>query len=126
MTHPEIRKRVSAWALRVRSRAYPPPLAVVEVPLIFEGGYNQWFNGVLCLSTQRPNRLQRLVKRGWSVAEARRRERLQWPVRKREKYSDWVVRNNSGISSLRRGLVEWLDYLEREKSLERYQKYFGK
>ncbi len=126
LTHPEIRRRVRIWAMKLKSKTVPPPLAIVEVPLIFEGGYHRWFDGVLCLSTQRAERLRRLAMRGWSSAEVGRREKMQWPIRKREKYSDWVVRNNMGIPSLREGLAEWLVYLRRENTPARYQKYFGK
>jgi len=98
---------------------------VVEVPLIFEGGYYRWFDGVLCLSAKPQRRLLRLAKRGWNAAEARRREKLQWPARKREARSDWVVRNNGSLQELHRWLREWLGSIEGGKP-SRHSKYFGK
>src|SRR5208282_6855200 len=82
LTHPEIRRRVDLWVAKLLKRTRPPRLMVVEVPLIFEGGYYRWFDGVLCLSAKPQRRLLRLAKRGWNAAEARRREKLQWPARK--------------------------------------------
>lgn len=125
LTHPEIRRRVAYWVKKCLTRRSPPRLVVVEVPLIFEGGYYRWFDGVLCLSATAQRRLSRLTKRGWSVSDARQRENLQWPARKRELMSNWVVRNNGTHLELHRQLQKWLDSID-DWALPRHSKYFGK
>jgi dephospho-CoA kinase len=125
LIHPEIRRRVYLWVKELLNRSRPPRLMVVEVPLLFEGGYYRWFDGVLCLSSRTPRRILRLAKRGWSVSEARRREKLQWPTKKREVLSDWVIRNNGSLPELHRLLREWLNSLA-GKETSRHSKYFGK
>jgi dephospho-CoA kinase len=125
LTHPEIRRRVYLWVKEFLNRSRPPRLVVVEVPLLFEDGYHRWFDGVLCLSAKTPRRILRLTKRGWSVPEARRREKLQWPARNREVLSDWVVRNNGSLPELYRLLREWLNSLTGGEN-SRHSKYYGK
>jgi dephospho-CoA kinase len=125
LTHPEIRRRVDLWVRKLMKKNHPPRIMVVEVPLIFEGGYHRRFDGVLCLSSKTQKRRLRLAKRGWSASEARLREKLQWPARKRESRSDWVVRNNGSLRDLYRLLREWLSSIAGSKT-PRHSKYFGK
>lgn len=125
LTHPEILRRVELWAGNLSRGPRPPRLVVVEIPLIFEGGYYRWFDGVLCLSARTRRRLLRLIRRGWSAPEARRREKLQWPAKKKEAMSDWVVRNNGSFQELRRFLREWLGSLDGGKT-SGHPQYFGK
>ncbi len=125
-THPEIRRRVGVWAKKLASRLRPPRLAVVEVPLIYEGGYYRWFDGVLCISAQTRKRRLRLARRGWTAAESLRREKLQWSARKREMSSNWVVRNNKDIPTLHRELKKWLKRMDGKSARSWKTEYFGK
>lgn len=125
LIHPEIRRRVSLWVDDQLNKSYPSLIMAVEVPLIFESGYNLWFDGVLCISSRTVNRLSRLTKRGWSLSEAHRRESLQWPIKKRELHSDWVVRNNGTRKEFRNLLVKWLNKMIGPKTI-RNLKHFRK
>ncbi len=125
IVHPEIRRRVNLWVKKLLKRTNPPPLMVVEVPLIFEGGYHRSFDGVLCISAKTKRRHRFLTKRGWTISEARRREKLQWPNKRKEAFSDWVVRNNGSLESLQKALRVWLTTMDVNGN-SRQIKYFGK
>ena len=50
LTHPIIFKMVKEWASQQKIRNSIYPLLVVEVPLLFESGFERFFDGVLCVS----------------------------------------------------------------------------
>jgi dephospho-CoA kinase len=108
LIHPEIRKRVAKWIRLKGKEKLKMPLAVVEVPLLFERGYYRAFDQTLCVSAPRALRQKRLLKRGWSLEEIRRREKLQWTQARKNKKADEVIFNQSGRKDLKYAVGQWL------------------
>ena len=109
LLHPEIRKRVAQWISQQTHRVLPYPMVVVEVPLLFEGGYNRTFDRVLSVSAPWNQRQQRLLKRGWDLAEIRRREKTQWSQSRKNSRADWIIFNQSGRKDLKYAVNRWLE-----------------
>lgn len=107
--HPEIRKRVAKWIEGQARRSLPFGLVVVEVPLLFERGFNRAFDGVLCVSAPLETRRKRLLKRGWDPVEIRKRERAQWSQTRKNKKADWIISNRRGTKELKAAVGRWLD-----------------
>lgn len=112
MLHPAVRTKVSEWVRSWSKKSFVPALVVVEVPLLFEGGYYRWFDGILCVSAPKVIRQKRLLKRGWNLAEIQRREKLQWSQFRKNKMANWVVFNEGTHKNLRYTVYRWLECLE--------------
>lgn len=106
--HPAIRKRVAEWVRHQARKPSPPERVVVEVPLLFEGGYYRSFDGALCVSAPSALRHQRLIRRGWSRGEIHRREKTQWPQARKNRMADWVIFNRGTRKELEYAVDRWL------------------
>jgi dephospho-CoA kinase len=111
MLHPAVRTKVAEWVENWSKKSFVPALVVVEVPLLFEGGYYRWFDGILCVSASKAIRQKRLLKRGWNLAEIQRREKLQWSQIQKNKMANWVVFNEGTQKNLRYTVHRWLERL---------------
>jgi dephospho-CoA kinase len=112
LLHPEIRKRVARWIVRQSLRSLPYAMVVVEVPLLFERGYNGVFDRVLCVSAPRDERRKRLLKRGWNLSEIRLREKAQWSQTRKNSQADWIIFNQNGRKDLKYAVNRWLEKFE--------------
>ncbi len=110
--HPEVRKRVAKWINRQTRKASPYRMVVVEVPLLFERGYNRAFDRILSVSSPRNQRQQRLLKRGWDLPEIRLRENAQWSQSRKNSRADWIIFNQSGRKHLKYAVNQWLKRFE--------------
>jgi dephospho-CoA kinase len=108
LMHPAIRATILRWVRRESLRKPGPKLVVVEVPLLFEGGFHRKFDGVLSVSSPRILRRQRLLKRGWNPAEILAREGAQWPQERKDRKADWVILNSGNQKELKYRVCEWL------------------
>lgn len=109
LMHPQIREKVADWFEGQVQKTKTPVLVVVEVPLLFEGGFYRWFDGTLCISAPSIIRRERLSRRGWSLSEIRRRERLQWSQTIKNQKADWVIFNQGTPKDLKYAVDQWLD-----------------
>ncbi len=106
--HPAVRKAVGDWIAQQAKRKPQPVFVVVEVPLLFERGFNRSFDAVLSISANDIIRQKRLKKRGWSLAEIRQRTKLQWPQKRKDIRADWVIYNQKGEKDLKYALYQWM------------------
>jgi len=108
--HPLIRQAVTKWVLAQQRRGFP--LVVVEVPLLFEGGFYRWFDGVLSVSASRSIRRKRLLRRGWNLSEILKRERSQWTQTRKDHMSDWVILNQGSQKDLKKNVKAWIQKIQ--------------
>lgn len=102
-SHPPIRKELSRRLARGRR-----PVAVVDVPLLFEKGMGKDFDLTVCVTAPAAARAARVLRRdGGSRAAARRRERNQWPEARKAEASDVVIPNGGSRAALRRAVAEY-------------------
>jgi dephospho-CoA kinase len=96
--HPRIREiwksQVALW------RSENQPLAVVVIPLLFETDAQSEFDATLCIACSLSTQRQRLLARGWSLAQINQRLQAQWPIEKKIAQSDYVVWNEAGLGIL--------------------------
>jgi dephospho-CoA kinase len=69
-------------------------IMVVEIPLLFEIGYEKKFNRTITVFTDESTALARLEKKGIGRPEAMQRLRAQIPIRDKINKSDFVIDNN--------------------------------
>lgn len=105
LTHPPIldalRRRV-AEAIR---RHGPKKLVVVEVPLLYEAGMEDWFDEVVVVSASETSQVERIRRRdGLDHHEALARVRAQMPLAEKVRRADVVIVNDGDDDGLRRAV----------------------
>jgi dephospho-CoA kinase len=106
--HPLISRSIEKWVLKQSKKRKPKIILVVEVPLLFEAGYDRLFDRTLCLSSPKGMRTKRLLKLGWTREEIKQRENLQWPQNKKNQRADWVIFNTGSPGELSYTIQRWL------------------
>ncbi len=77
-------------------------VGILDVPLLFESGWDVCCDQIWCIDSPRPERLLRAASRGWDDAELARRESSQIPIELKSRLSNLVVSNDSTLDALRK------------------------
>ena len=96
IVHPAVYRAIAA-GLRAFELLGGSALAVVDVPLLFETGHAGDFNRVIVTVCAPDVQIARLVARGMSDADARRRLAAQLPAGERESRADFVIRTDGSF-----------------------------
>lgn len=96
--HPLILQELDAWAARQEAS-----VVFAEVPLLFESGLQDHFDGIWCVICSQETALERLeTGRGYTRPEALARLKAQWDPEKKAAASDWVLENSGTLEDLER------------------------
>ena len=98
IVHPKIRIQIREQMKQLRESAKVETL-VLDIPLLFEGEYDQHCDYVIFVDANPDVRQQRAKLRGWADGELNRRESRQLPVEDKKLRADVVV-NNSGSKEI--------------------------
>jgi dephospho-CoA kinase len=79
-----------------------------EVPLLFESGWEKYFDRNLLIVVDEKIAIERLIERGLDKKEAKRRLKAQMSVVEKIKRADKIIYNNDSLSDLYRQIDEWL------------------
>lgn len=94
LIHPVVHE---AWQAATADRSVD---WVVEIPLLFEKGWQGKFDHTVCLTATRPHQLARVKERGWSESDLAARESAQMPLAEKESRAEHVLRNDGSLSDL--------------------------
>jgi dephospho-CoA kinase len=95
IVHPAVYRAITA-ALRAFA-LIGSPLAVVDVPLLYETGHQAEFDRVIVTACPVDVQIQRLLARGLSEADARLRVAAQWPTSDKASRADFVIRTDGSV-----------------------------
>ena len=95
LTHPRV---YAAW--RAALATAPSVRWVVEVPLLFENGLENWFDFTVCVACAPAQQLARLEQRGLPRALAGQRISKQLPLARKIERSDFVLWNEGSPTFL--------------------------
>lgn len=100
LMHPAIRRRMRATidAARAEDRL---GLLLYEVPLLYEGGLETWFDGVIAVQASHESQRSRLLARGLSEIEAEQRLAAQLDPLEKVRRSQQVVSTDIPIEETR-------------------------
>jgi dephospho-CoA kinase len=98
LIHPIVMRRVKS-IMKDSARRDPSTLTAFEVPLLYEAGYERFFDKVVLVYCRRKIALRRLQKKGVTRDDAIRRIRAQMPMYLKKKSADFAI-DNSGAPSL--------------------------
>jgi len=99
LLHPMIFEKVESSLIKIRGKSR---VVIIEVPLLFEGGYQGRFNRTITVFTTQKAALERLVKSGVSRRNAMKRLKAQLPIQTKKKKADFLVDNNDAKQSTRK------------------------
>ena len=71
---------------------------VAEIPLLYECGAADWFDGVVFAAASVEKRIERNKKRSWDENEVRRRDAKLMPREDKIKRADWVLENTGTLA----------------------------
>lgn len=74
---------------------------IVEVPLLFEKGLENWFDSIVCVTTDSATQLRRLEQRGVPPEQARQRLVKQLPLARKCELADHVLLNDGSPEFLK-------------------------
>jgi dephospho-CoA kinase len=106
LTHPRV-----AAVRRAALAAEPNARWVVEVPLLFEKGLENWFDFTICVACAPALQLARLEQRGLPRALAGQRISKQLPLARKIELSDFVLWNEGSPEFLKAQIDRLADAL---------------
>jgi len=101
IVHPAVRQLRKAEDARLRAAGVP--IAVHDVPLLFETGLDRDVDLIVLVDSPAAERLERLVRdRGLDPDEAKRMIAAQMPADRKRRLSDLVIENTGTLADLER------------------------
>lgn len=94
LIHPDVRRRIAAWQMRLVDDGYRGPL-VADIPLLFETGRTGDFDTIVVVACDPARQRARLIERdGLSGEAADQRLAAQWPIADKVRGADYVVKTD--------------------------------
>jgi dephospho-CoA kinase len=103
---PKVGERMMSWRQEVEALDPAPPLAVVEVPLLFEAGIEEAFDHTVAVVADEDVRAARAGDRGHAAVDSRSQAQLSQDEKAQR--ADFVVRNDGTVDELRVALSRLL------------------
>ncbi|MCW3095769.1 MAG: dephospho-CoA kinase, partial [Chthonomonadaceae bacterium] len=89
---------------------------VIEIPLLYEGGLQTWFDQVVVVTAPEAVQRERLQQRnGLDAQEADRRIAAQWPLERKVALADHVLVNDGSFSQLKAAVENLWPLLNRRR-----------
>jgi dephospho-CoA kinase len=88
------------------------PIAVVDIPLLYETGAEKDFDRVVVTACSPETQITRLVARGLTEGDARQRLAAQWPTEKKVERADFVITTDGTFEDTDRQIDEVLARLQ--------------
>jgi len=96
--HPLVFKKVNSMAEGLKGTE---KIVVIEVPLLFERGYENRFDMTITVYTEEEIALYRLAREGITRREAMMRLKAQLPIKEKIQKADFVIDNNGTFDETR-------------------------
>lgn len=87
-------------------------IVIVEIPLLFEKGYEGEFDKTITVYADTATAMKRLLDKGIVRNDALMRLRAQMPVEEKIKRSDFVINNNGTIEETKRQVLDIYEKLK--------------
>lgn len=111
LLHPMVFERVEDFILRMKQK---DRIVIVEVPLLFEGGYQGQFDKTVTVFASEETAIERLVNSGFSLVDAKARLTSQLPIEIKKERADFVIDNSGPKEETERQVGEIYKILIRE------------
>ncbi len=110
--HPPTTRLLRAQIEAVREDFAPTTTIAVEIPLLFETNFQDWFEHIVVVTASETTQVARLLSRnGLDEHEAQRRIAAQMPIAAKIARADAVIYNDGSLSDLRASALRvWQQY----------------
>lgn len=105
--HPQVLKIIKTSRSNILKKS-PSALIIFEIPLLFEAGYEDFFDKTVVAYCNKKTAIDRLIAKGFSRDEILKRMGAQMPITKKKKLADFVINNNGDISNTERQIMRIL------------------
>lgn len=99
LVHPRIGRALRREIGRARRRG---GVLVVDAALLLETGSDAGCDVLVYVDAPAAVRRRRVASRGWTAAEWKRRERIQWPLARKRARADYVINNGGPRAAARK------------------------
>lgn len=96
LTIKEINKKLRQLKLKKEK------IVIIDVPLLFEAKLEKKFDLIIVVFCEKKQQIQRLVKKGFSLNEAKKRIESQISLTKKIKKADFVIDNSGSINKTKK------------------------
>lgn len=96
--HPPTRQLLQQRLIEAKNRN--APAAVLDVPLLFESGWDVYCDEIWCLNAPVEQRSRWIGQRGWSPEMLQQREARQLPLNEKMRLSSRTIPNSNGLQDL--------------------------
>ncbi len=110
--HPLVFERIYLF---ITKKTCKDKIIVIEVPLLFERGYENNFDKTITVFSQEEKALQRLVKHGIKRRDALQRLKSQLPIEEKMNRSDFIIDNNGTIEETMQQAEKIYEQLAKEE-----------
>jgi dephospho-CoA kinase len=115
LTHPHV-GRLAGQQLEKLSQEKKVPVIVLDVPLLFESGWDRFCDKIVYVDAPRHERLARARSRGWSQEEFERREGAQQSLDSKREQADFVIDNSASMQATEAQAEQlWRSLLDRPR-----------
>lgn len=112
LVHPAVIRATEEWV--AARRAVDRNVAVL-VPLLFEVGWIQGWDRVVCVVAEEKTVFRRMKKRGLSAAEVQGRIAAQMQLADKKDRADFCIENNGSLEALRNNVSKVLECIQNER-----------
>ena len=99
--HPQVLKIIKETRSKILKKHHTA-LIVFEVPLLYEAGYENFFDRIVVVYSNKDRAIRRLLAKGFSKDEILKRMHAQMPITKKKKLADFVINNNDNLTDTER------------------------
>lgn len=105
IVHPHVLREMLTWMDEQQS-----PIVFAEVALLFEAGWDQYFDETIVVTCTVDTAVRRMVEyRGYTEEEAHRRIRSQIDREEQIRKGDTIFRNDGTLEQLRNAVQQWTE-----------------
>ena len=90
-------------------------ILVLDVPLLFESKMESLADYTVLIAADKKKILHRAKKKGMSDALTKKILATQWPLRKKTRLADYVIKNNGSLKELERKILEVAEKIKLKK-----------
>jgi dephospho-CoA kinase len=119
LVHPRTKQIITQQIQAAQAHQDDDKLTVIvlDIPLMFESGWDRSCDEIWCVDSQRDLRLQRTKTRGWDDDELGRREANQMNMEDKKRLSNQVIENNGTLEQLNETIDQlWGSIYERQNA----------
>ena len=113
--HPHVFEKI-----KEKINASEKRIILVEVPLLFEAGFETLFDKILVVTCNSSVKLKRLKRKRFPASEVRARERAQMPESQKAQRADFVIDNSKTIYQTQREIERlWYKFVSLSKGAKK-------